>query len=144
MMRELFGFRLNEIPLDSVTIIWKSVAAMVSGQGQHRQRLNPDRPDQSPEKRSAQDRRYLMTEAEDTMTRHFIRSAGPYVKHVPTTRLECSTSRHVYKVARLDCTRSSPGRSPGEDCSVRDCRPGKAVRPHFSCQVDASTCAVRI
>ena len=58
---------------------------MVSGQGQHRQRLNPDRPDQSPEKHSAQDRPYLMTEAKDTMTRHFIRSAGPYVKHIPCT-----------------------------------------------------------
>src|SRR5256885_4979965 len=28
------------------------------------------------------------SKAEETMTRHFIRSAGPYVKHVPTTRLE--------------------------------------------------------
>ena len=27
-------------------------------------------------------------DAEDTMIRHFIRSAGPYVKHIPATRLE--------------------------------------------------------
>ncbi len=104
MMRELFGFRLNEIPLDSVTIILTSVPAMVSGQGQHRQRLNPiGRPEYRKALGSGQTLPYDR-KAEDTMTRHFIRSAGPYVKHIPTTRLECSTSPHLYKVARLDCT----------------------------------------
>jgi len=32
MLRELLGFRLNEIPLDSVSVILTVVAAMVSGQ----------------------------------------------------------------------------------------------------------------
>jgi hypothetical protein len=36
---------------------------------------------------SGQNLPYVRT-AEETMTRHFIRSAGPYVKHIPATRLE--------------------------------------------------------